>query len=273
MAGNIQQKWSELNTGQKIVVASGIVATASMFMNWVDIGFFARIGISQGAFVYLLFWVYPISRIWHAKPVNLTYGLACSFGSVVCSLLYIKSKSIDSFFGSSNVASVGAWLFLACSFALGYGAYLCGDGKIPLRQNFTGIFKSAKLRALLDWYATGKTKTKIALSLLAGVILVFGYDELTSDIGIFTGPKGVAIYRCKDQLIRSNQGFEIISAHANHNDPELGVGSFPITVTIIVRMRGPYGPKKGVATFACSENGDVLRIITWPDYFQVSQPG
>ena len=131
-----------------------------------------------------------------------------------------------------------------------------------------------KLKPLnpIPWFNKKGKKTKWVLGVLAVIVLLLLVDEATSDIGIFTGSKGIAIYNCKDYLIKSNSGFEIIKARAVRNDTEVGMDTPPLTVFIVVRMQGPYGPKKGLASFACNKDGNIIQPTSWPDYFSVSQP-
>ena len=50
--------WNNWNIGGKIIFIAACVASVSMLMNWVDIGFRAESGLSQGTFLFLGLWVY-----------------------------------------------------------------------------------------------------------------------------------------------------------------------------------------------------------------------
>ena len=62
--------WNNWNLGGKIIFIAACIAIFSMFMNWVDIGISARIGISQLAFIFLIFWIYPVRKLLNNKPIN-----------------------------------------------------------------------------------------------------------------------------------------------------------------------------------------------------------
>ena len=64
-------EWSKWNIGGKIIFVAGCMATVSMFMNWVDIGITTRIGISQGTFLFLAFWIYPIYMLLKNRNIKL----------------------------------------------------------------------------------------------------------------------------------------------------------------------------------------------------------
>ena len=110
--------WKNWNVGGKVVFVLGCVAIVSMFMKWVDIGIVSQTGLSQGAFLFLGFWVYPLLMLFSNKSMSRVWGLVCSIASVVVTIGYISSKSIEIFGETANVAATGAWLFLLASIAL-----------------------------------------------------------------------------------------------------------------------------------------------------------
>ena len=110
--------WQNWSLGGKVVFVAACVAVVSMFMTWVDIGFASQSGLTQGTFTLLGFWVYPVMRLLKNETINRKWGLVCSIASVVFTLGYISSKTIEIFGETVNAASTGAWLFLLTSIAL-----------------------------------------------------------------------------------------------------------------------------------------------------------
>jgi hypothetical protein len=113
--------WDNWNTGGRIIFVAACVATMSMFMNWVDIGITTRIGISQGAFAYLGFWIYPVLMLFNNRPINLAWGLLCATLSFVAAAFEAAFRSTELLGEIYNFSAIGAWVFLFASFALGVG--------------------------------------------------------------------------------------------------------------------------------------------------------
>jgi len=110
--------WKNWNIGGKVIFVAACVATVSMLMKWVDVGIASRDGLSQGAFLFLGLWVYPVLMLFKNKAIHRVWGLACSIASVAFTLVYISSKSIEMFGTTVNAAATGAYLFLFASIAL-----------------------------------------------------------------------------------------------------------------------------------------------------------
>jgi len=110
--------WKNWSFGGKIIFVAACIATASMLMNWVDIGIASQSGLTQGAFFFLCLWIYPILMLFKNKAIHHVWGLLCSIASVIVTLLYISSKSIQLFEETVNAAATGAYLFLLSSIAL-----------------------------------------------------------------------------------------------------------------------------------------------------------
>ena len=113
--------WKNWNLGGKIIFIAGCVATVSMLMKWVDVGIASQTGLSQGAFLFLGLWVYPLLMLFKNKSIIKLWGLGCSIASVIITIVYISSKSVELFDQTINAAANGAWLFLFASIALGVG--------------------------------------------------------------------------------------------------------------------------------------------------------
>jgi GYF domain 2 len=115
--------WKNWNVGGKVIFVATCASTISMFMNWVDIGFASQSGLTQGAFLLLVFYIYPALRLFQNKSIQKGWGFACAILSVICAIIYINSKSIEFFGKTINAASTGAWLFLLASVALIVGIF------------------------------------------------------------------------------------------------------------------------------------------------------
>ncbi len=110
--------WQNWNLGGKIIFVTACVATASMLMKWLDVGIASQSGLSQGAFLLLGLWVYPVLMLFKNESINRVWGLVCSIVSVVFTLGYISSNSIELFGKTINASATGAHLFLLASIAL-----------------------------------------------------------------------------------------------------------------------------------------------------------
>ena len=115
---DIKQKWQIWSMGNKIIFSSACVAAVSMLLTWVDIGFASQNGLSQGTFLLLGFYIYPVMRLLKNEDMNKLWGRVCSIGSVITAIIYISSKTIEVFGSTVNAASTGAYLFLFASIAL-----------------------------------------------------------------------------------------------------------------------------------------------------------
>jgi len=115
---DIKQKWQVWSMGNKIIFSSACVAAVSMLLTWVDIGFASQNGLSQGTFLLLGFYIYPVMRLLKNEDMNKLWGRICSIGSVITAIIYISSKTIEVFGSTVNAASTGAYLFLFASIAL-----------------------------------------------------------------------------------------------------------------------------------------------------------
>jgi len=81
--------WKNWNLGGKVIFVAGCVAIISMLMKWVDIGIASQSGLSQGAFLFLGLWVYPLLMLFKNKSINRLWGLVCSIASIVITIGYM----------------------------------------------------------------------------------------------------------------------------------------------------------------------------------------
>ena len=86
-----------------------------MLMKWVDIGFASANGFSQGAFLFLGLFIYPIWKLFKMKPINGYGGIGSAAVGVLIAIGYISELGF--FFGAGPV-----FFMLACG-ALGFGVY------------------------------------------------------------------------------------------------------------------------------------------------------
>ena len=151
-------EWSKWNVGGKIIFIAGSMAVISMFMNWVDFGITARIGISQGAFLILVFWIYPIYMLLNNRIIELRWGLPSAILSILAVIIYIASKSKSLAGYSDNFSAIGAWLFLIASIALtiGVAKYLPIDANTgEEEERKLALEKLAKMLLLVVLFAVG----------------------------------------------------------------------------------------------------------------------
>lgn len=126
--------WKNWNSGGKVIFVAACLATASMLMDWVDVGFVSQSGLSQGAFLFLGLWVYPVVMLFKNKSIHRVLGVVCSSASIVFTLIYISSKSIQIFNHTVNAAATGAYLFLFASIGLIVGI-IKYSAVIPVENN------------------------------------------------------------------------------------------------------------------------------------------
>jgi hypothetical protein len=110
--------FKNLNIGGKTIFISSVAAAGSMLIKWVDVGFGSANGLSQGTFVFLALFIYPLLVLFKNQSIHLAGGVACGAVGIVLSMSYIASKE-SSFFGHSvSLASGGPYVFLFACVAL-----------------------------------------------------------------------------------------------------------------------------------------------------------
>ena len=114
---DFKKLWENWSLNNKIIFVAACVSTVSMLLSWVDIGISSANGFSTGTFLLLGFYVYPMMQLIKNNELNKLYARICSFGSLVCSIIYISSNTISMFGESINVSSTGAYIFLLASIA------------------------------------------------------------------------------------------------------------------------------------------------------------
>ncbi len=110
--------------GSIVILTASALAVISMFMKWVDIGFAYQSGLQQGAFMFLAFWIYPAVIAIKQAPISKLWGILCASSSIVATIVYIASKSVDFFGEELLLAGTGAWLHLLVSFVMLIGVLI-----------------------------------------------------------------------------------------------------------------------------------------------------
>ena len=107
-----------MNFGGKTIFVATCVSLITMFMTWADAGIISQSGFSQLAFLFLVFWVYPITVLAKNRVMSRTLGVISAVASIGLTIAYIYSKNVDVLDHTVNPAGSGAWLFFFASFAL-----------------------------------------------------------------------------------------------------------------------------------------------------------
>jgi hypothetical protein len=116
--------WKNWDLGGKVIFVSACVAAASMLISWVDVGFARANGLSQGTFLFLGVFVYPVWMLLTNRCIHLYGGIACGAGGILCGIGYIGSKQFDFFGTSVNAASAGPYVFMLSCAALIFGVVM-----------------------------------------------------------------------------------------------------------------------------------------------------
>jgi hypothetical protein len=114
----VKEKWGKWDNGGKAIFAGACVGAVSMLLPWVDIAITSRNGLSQGTFLLLGFWYYPVRQILNSAEIDRNIGLGCGIGATLLTMGYINSKSMGVL---GNAAAIGSYLFFIASCALIYG--------------------------------------------------------------------------------------------------------------------------------------------------------
>ena len=127
-----KEKKNRHSMGEKIILASGIVALVSLFLPWRDMGIASVNGISHQAWLpFLLAWSLPVFM--YFKPINIktVIPLIGDLIALIWGIVYIFSSNTEHpFTGKSvNVAASGVIIFCLAALGLGIGLILRNKGK------------------------------------------------------------------------------------------------------------------------------------------------
>jgi len=92
-------------------------------MKWVGSGFVSRTGFAAGAWLWLVFWIYPLRMLLKNLPIRRTWGLLCAVASVVVALRFLNRQTVG-MFGERTSAALGPSLFFLASVALVIGVVM-----------------------------------------------------------------------------------------------------------------------------------------------------
>lgn len=122
----------KLTPADCITGASALLALISLFMPWIDAGFFGgAIGISswEAWLFIILCWGYPSFLIATGKKLNSAAVLAGSVIGIIYSFVFI-SRCTESFMGKSVcLAGIGIYVFLIAAIALAVGGIFAAGSK------------------------------------------------------------------------------------------------------------------------------------------------
>ena len=95
-----------------------------MFLPWVDMEIITLNGFQQQGYIFLVCFVYPLYCILSEKVHNTLVSLALGVITVILTIWYITTYSIDLYEGESiNVAGSGLWLFTLCTIAFTFACF------------------------------------------------------------------------------------------------------------------------------------------------------
>lgn len=114
---------------KKVVLGSFILAIISLFLTWVDAGFFSVNGFQQQGWLFLLIFIYPLVCVFQGKKINKVGGYVLSLIGIAGMIAFIMSKTADVFGESINLASTGMYVMLISFVILAVGIYLDTKGK------------------------------------------------------------------------------------------------------------------------------------------------
>jgi len=117
-------KWSSWSSGAKVIFIAVCLAVMSLLMPWVDIGIASRNGISQGTFLLLLFWLYPVLTVLMNKTMQRWLGGIMGVVSAALTMAYIASKTTVLFGETRNFAAMGADAFMLSSLVMVVGCFM-----------------------------------------------------------------------------------------------------------------------------------------------------
>ena len=113
-------KWNE---AEKTIFVASCIAVVSIFMPWADIGFATSSGLSQGGFLLLGCFAYPLLRVLKEEKIDNKIGMISSILAIVLSIGFALSKTVEFMGETINASGSGLILFIIASFILTFGVY------------------------------------------------------------------------------------------------------------------------------------------------------
>ncbi len=106
------KKLNDFTLGEKIVLASVLIAFVSLFFNWIDVGVASANGFNQQGYLLLIFFIYPVIAIIKNMKYNSIIGIVLGALALIAIFIFIQSKTVDFFGEKLNGAASGMYLFL-----------------------------------------------------------------------------------------------------------------------------------------------------------------
>ena len=113
-----------LNSPDKLIVGSTLIALLSLFTPWVNMGIVSLNGFQQQGYILIPFFIYPVLKILKSEKMSFLPALASGVIMLLITIYFISTKSINVYGESVNVSGWGLWLFLLTSIAFTLGIYL-----------------------------------------------------------------------------------------------------------------------------------------------------
>ena len=116
--------WKTLSLNKQIILGSFGISLFSLFLPWVDIQLITLNGFQQQGYLFLICFIYPLYCILSSKNHNALVSLTLGVLTVILTIWFINSKSVEIYEGESvNVSGSGLWLFALCTFAFTFACF------------------------------------------------------------------------------------------------------------------------------------------------------
>ena len=116
--------WKTLTLNKQIILGSFGISLFSLFLPWVDIQLITLNGFQQQGYLFLICFIYPLYCILSTKNHNALVSLTLGVLTVILTIWFINSKSVEIYEGESvNVSGSGLWLFALCTFAFTFACF------------------------------------------------------------------------------------------------------------------------------------------------------
>jgi len=123
-SNQVRLDWTGWDVGGKMIFASSALALFSFFLPWIDIGFTSRNGFSQGSFLLGAFYIYPLYKLLVGSQISKGIGTSCALASLILTVLYILSKTVEIFDETVNASSAGVDVFIVATIILAVGIWI-----------------------------------------------------------------------------------------------------------------------------------------------------
>ncbi|NLM24800.1 MAG: hypothetical protein GX208_01595 [Firmicutes bacterium] len=112
------------NLGGIIIFLSLLVAIVSLFMTWIDLGPMTWNGLDQKGYISLLFWIYPLVRLFQNKKIHSIIGIISAAAAIALVLFFLTDLSVDFYVVEFNVTGIGVYVFVVAAIALALGVIM-----------------------------------------------------------------------------------------------------------------------------------------------------